>query len=483
MNMQANFVFLTFGVLLGFLILLSTFASYLLIMVAPLGVLAILILPECYSKVTRLCQELRWWHYLWAFMFLSGLVFRIRDTSTMADSPLDPWALYRMFLMTLIGIVLVYQLVINRTDWIRSLSQGLPALLTGYAASCLISVTWSVYPTWSLYKSVEYLVDVSLLAAIVAMTKEVAKAKTLFNWTWLFLGLLLATVWFWVVVWPDEAVLRKVGLLGIQIHGVWPAMETNGVGEVAAVLGTVAFTRLLFANAKNRLFYSAALVFAFATLVFAQSRSPITAFIVSMVIVLFVSRRIGGLALASVAVIVVFSFTSASEPLWEYFQRGQKDREFESLSGRTELWNTALVLIQDQPLHGYGAYAGTRFTGITDAMGTGTSSILNTWLEVLLGVGVPGFLLLVIVFLQIWIILFRTAWHTPNDDLVHRLGVEALGVLAIISVRSMFSPQLIWHPPMTFLLVLGYAEFVRRLAKTKTYESPFSTQLLSAARR
>jgi O-antigen ligase len=476
--MQTNLLFVAVGVLLGLLILLSQDTSYLLLIGTPLVILALLGLPDCYLKVKHLFQELRWWHYLWAFMFLSGLVFRIRDTGTTTDSPLDPWALFRIALMTLIGSVLFYQVAINHTDWIRSSAHGLLALLTGYAASCLISVIWSVYPSWTLYKSIEYLVDIFLLSAIVEMTREANKVKTLFNWTWLLLGVLLTTVWFWVIVWPEEAIHRKIGLLGIQIHGVWPAIETNGVGELAAILGIVSFNRSLFSHARNRLFYLSAFLFAFITLLFAQSRSPLTAFFLAIPIVLFVSRRIGGLALAFIGAVVLLSLTSASEPMWEYFQRGQKDRDFESLSGRTILWNAGWELIKQQPLTGYGAYAGTRFTGITDAIGTGNSSILNTWLEVLLGVGIPGSLLLLIVFFRVWVTLCRSTWTTSHYDVSHQLGVEALGVLTVISVRSMFSPQLIWHPPITFFVVLGYAELIRRLAKPRVYENSISPQLL-----
>jgi O-antigen ligase len=138
------------------------------------------------------------------------------------------------------------------------------------------------------------------------------------------------------------------------------------------------------------------------------------------------------------------------------------------------LWNAGWELIKQEPLTGYGAYAGTRFTGITDAMGTGTSSILNTWIEVLLGVGMPGFLLLLIVFFLVWVTLCRTTWKTSQYDVTHQLGVEAVGVLTVISVRSMFSPQLIWHPPITFFLVLGYAELIRRVVKRRVYENSIS---------
>lgn len=478
-----NTLLISFGALLGLLILISDYASYFLIVGLPAGLLAILVIPDCYSKAKHLIGELHWWHGLWFLMLLSGLVFRIRDTSTLADSPLDPWALFRIGLMTVIGVVLFHQLVINRIDWINSLSKGCFALLTGYAALSLFSIMWSVYPSWTLYKTLEYLVDLALIAAIVVVSLNVHIMKSLFDWTWALLGILLMTVWFWVIVWPEEAILRKIGLLGMQIHGVWPAMETNGVGELAALLGLVSFTRLLLLNRKERLFYAVVFLFSFVTLVFAQSRSPLTAFGLGVTVVLFVSRRVGWLSLATVGAAIVFSFTSASESVWEYFQRGQKDKEFESLSGRTLLWGAGWELFKVQPFLGYGSYAGARFTGITEQMGSGGSSILNTWMEIILGVGLPGFILIASVFIRIWVILSRLTWQTTDQELIHQLGVEAIGVLTIISVRSMFSPQLIWHPPITFFVVLGYAEVVRRLAINSIYETPTSPQLLSTTRR
>ena len=99
-----NTLFISLGVLLGLLILVSNYVSYFLIIGLPVGFLAILVMPDCYSKAKHLCSELRWWHGLWVLMLLSGLVFRIRDTSTLADSPLDAWALFRIGLMTLIGV-------------------------------------------------------------------------------------------------------------------------------------------------------------------------------------------------------------------------------------------------------------------------------------------------------------------------------------------------------------------------------------------
>lgn len=87
--------------------------------------------------------------------------------------------------------------------------------------------------------------------------------------------------------------------------------------------------------------------------------------------------------------------------------------------GRTNLWALGWKLFLEQPFSGYGAYAGTRFTGITDVMEVANSSILNTWFEAALGVGIPGTLLVLGAFWGVWIILLKCAWLSQRDTLVH----------------------------------------------------------------
>jgi O-antigen ligase len=88
--------------------------------------------------------------------------------------------------------------------------------------------------------------------------------------------------------------------------------------------------------------------------------------------------------------------------------------------------------------------------------------VLSTWFEILLGVGTPGFLLVAGALLSSWFILLRVIWRPrAKPDLTYRLAIEALCVLAVITVRSIFTPNLIWHFPAVFLLVVGYAEALR----------------------
>ena len=76
--------------------------------------------------------------------------------------------------------------------------------------------------------------------------------------------------------------------------------------------------------------------------------------------------------------------------------------------------------------------------------------------------------------------LLRSAPGAGNCySLVQRLQVEAIGILAVLSVRSMFTVELIWHPPLNFLLVLGFAEYLRRAYREKVYEVSYNSLPIS----
>ena len=414
------------------------------------------------ARLTELLSKLHWWHVLWFLMFASGLVLRIRDTDTIQQNPLDIWALYRIGLMGIVAFVLIARLLMRRTDWFKVLLKGSIGLLAGYAILGMVSTLWSVYPTWTLYKSTEYLIDIALIAAIVIAAKDIYEFKTLFDWTWLLIGLLAASAWLGLLIWPSNFAGRSVGMIGLQLSGVLPAMETNKVGELGAILGIVALNRFLFTQDKK--FYFVLFFAAMLTLVFAQSRSPITGFLVAIPFMLFAAKKIGPVVLSVMLLFSLLLLTGIADTFWEFFQRGQDAKYFATLSGRTRMWELGWEVFKDSPLIGYGAYAGARFGVLSEvSKGVGQwSSILNTWLEVLLGVGVIGWILVAAAFIRTWFNLLRVALVSKSGSLTHILAIEAIGILALLSIRSIFTTTIIWHPPMIFLLVMGYSEFLYR---------------------
>jgi len=444
-----------FSALLGFLVL--ALAAVILLAVPAA-------LRQVKASVGALGRQLRWWHWLWLFLFLSDLTFRIRDANEIQDSPVDFWAGYRMGLVGACGLVLAARFAMGHAEWVRSLFQGLARVLAIYCAVCVVSTAWSVYPQWTLYKAVEYLIDASVLAAILAAAGSVAAFKSLFDWTWALTGLLMGTVWAGALAWPGDAFARGVGTLGWQLVGVAPNVSANSVGEISALLAVVALARLLTRNGAHarRAFYGLVFAASLITLILSQTRSALTAFVFGVAALLFFSRRVGIAAFSVLGVLLAVFQSTLGETAMQYFLRGQDRQLFGSLSGRTEWWAYAWAKFLERPLTGYGAYAGGRFVAMADLGDSATSSIHSTYIEVLLGTSIWGLLPVIALLAGAWWLLAR-GLNRSAAGAERELALEALAVLGVITVRSVFTTHLIWHASaLPFLLVLGYAEFLRR---------------------
>lgn len=408
--------------------------------------------------------RMRWWHWLWLLVFISGLVFRIRDIETVQEAPLDAWAAGRMGLMGVVAIVLLSRLPRAQTDWVGALLRGLPAGIFLCGVTSLVSTLWSVYPLWTLYKAIEYLIDVALLAAIVTAVTRVEELKSLFDLTWLLFGLLLVTVWIGVFLRPDLALIRPMGVFGVQIRGVFPAVSANGAGDLGATLLVVGTTRLLVGrHRRDRGLYGLLCVVALATLTLAQSRSAAGGALLGLLAVLLLERRLGLLALVGLVGAAVLVLPSVEIVVEQAILRGQSPELFYSLSGRVGWWRVAWDVFRDHPLLGLGGWAAGRFAVLGPLGVAEASSIHNGWLEILLGVGLIGFTPFLASFIGIVRNLFRPLEAGSGPSLARELRLEAIGIFVLLCYRSIFSVEFIWHPPLVFFLVLAQAELLRRV--------------------
>jgi O-antigen ligase len=163
-----------------------------------------------------------------------------------------------------------------------------------------------------------------------------------------------------------------------------------------------------------------------------------------------------------ILLVSALTFWYIGDILAEFFRRGQSDELFASLSGRTNWWDLGFYYLQQRPVLGYGAYAGSRFV-VLSALGYDlTSSIHNAWLEILLGSGIVGFIPAALAFISVWFVICRLLVSRHTSQSSASLLLEAAGILAMDSVYSMFTVGLVWHPSTTFLLVVAYAEIQRR---------------------
>ncbi len=437
----------------------------LVIVCLPLALIAgFFAITDSAGQVRALWAEMTWWHWLWLLIFLSSLVFRVREVSTARTDPLDFWAMMRIVPQALVFAVLAIKFAVRRPPWLGSLFRGPMGALTVYGIVCLVSSLWSVYPSWTLYKSWEFLVDVALLALVLAVVRSTEEYRSLFTLTWALFLVQLLWVWIGVFIWPEEALHPHIGRTGsYALNGVFPIMGANSVGEAGAVLAILGLCRLLPLRGAgtNRRWNSLLVVFGTASLLASQTRSALAGFVFALVVFFVLSRRIRlGLALAALGVPLAL-FTSLGEAVWNFIRRDQSSAELASLTRRTDWWGFAWHQFSQHPFTGLGAYAAGKFA-VLGNLKVNASTLHSDYMEVLVGTGFWGMVPLVLAIVGTWWLLLRYVRSAQLPVFERQLALEAACILAVGTVRSFFDTEFIWHAPLLFLVILGYAELLRR---------------------
>jgi len=316
---------------------------------------------------------------------------------------------------------------------------------------------------WSFYKSFEFFTGLLFICFFVDLMFSSKSFKSLFDLTFSLYFVLAIWVWLGILIFPHEALISGVGILGYQIQGVLPKISPNGVGEMGAIISIVAINRILFFQ-SIKLYLIFGLVFGIFTMVLSQSRSPIIGFFVAICLMLYFGKRIKILSLALISVLGLIFLTPIGLIIINFLIRGQSLELLLSLSGRINIWHAGWQLIMEKPFFGHGSLAGTRFL-ISQMKPLGDviySHSHNVYFETLIGVGIIGLIPLILcIFFWIWREFFISKDYVSGLEKL--LYLEAVGIFSILMIRSFFSSFVfINHPNLFFLLILGYSEFLRR---------------------
>jgi len=425
-------------------------------------------------------RSLQWYHWLWAVIFISGLVFRKRTAAEGMTAPVDSAAVFRIALVGGVGAVLLCQLFMRKVDWLRSVFTGIIGLLIWFDLMTLLSTIWSVYWQWTFYKAIEYGVDVVMLGVILYMVRSTADYKKFFDWTWFLYAIMLLNVWFGCVWDPNDALLKGglygvqgIGGLGVWLQGVFPDVSSNQIAEYAACITAVALCRLLPLSRKreNMAWYMFLFVSSFVTVIFAQTRSAVGGLAIAIFLIYLLSSRVVQGAMIVFSGVAMIFITGFGEYITDYLKRGQSANQMESFSSRLEWWEVALEKFAMYPLTGLGMWAAARFGVLAKIGYTQTATIHSDWVEIIVGTGAWGLTPVLILMAMAWWILVRaTINHRLNIE-DRQLAYEGMAVLAVVSVRMFFMTDLSLHPPCHFFVALGCAEFLRRKLKQEGWSS------------
>lgn len=457
-----------------------------LVAVPALFVLA-LALRQGLAYACSFAPTLKWWHLLWALTVVSAMVFRRRTVADITSDPLDAWAVFRVAVDMVVAFVLLSRLALRRTHWVGSMLRGVVGALSVYGLLCLASTAWSVFPSWTIFKSLEYLADVAVLAAVLETVDSVDEYRNFFNWTWALYGLLLLSVWKDVLLWPKEALYGETLLsgatLGVRLSGVLPMASSNDVTTFSSVLAVLSLARLFPASDEeryNKLWYTLLLLVSMISLVMSQTRAALVCLVLGGFFILLFSRRGKLGALFTLVVAPVVALCTMGGMIWTFMARGQTAEQMDTLSSRTEWWGLAWHTFLQQPLTGFGAYAAGRFAVLAKAGFGGTGTMHSDYLEVIVGTGIWGLIPLLAGLAGTGWLLLRYVRDSP-DPQERQLAHEALAILALLAFRSFFNNMMTIHPPIPFLAIVGYAEYLRRRRKAAIEYAPRYLRALVSA--
>ena len=99
-------------------------------------------------------------------------------------------------------------------------------------------------------------------------------------------------------------------------------------------------------------------------------------------------------------------------------------------------------------------------------IGKDTASLHSDWVELLVGVGLMGLIPFVAALAGTWWYLVKSVGDKSLTPAHRQMILEAVGVLAVITIHSIFNDELTWHAPLLFMVTLGCAELLRRRQKS-----------------
>ena len=357
--------------------------------------------------------------------------FRSRDASALWGSGgIDAQVKFQLLSWLLLGCVALWLLATGRAD-LRLLRRGPLFWYCCFVALALLSTVYSASPKLTALRSMQLAVAVVLVISL----REHLGSIYLFivayigiNWCLFLLAVLGLDGGLAWIRGPDDAYIS----FGGTADGPWRFGSAFGHPSQISVVAAVGAIGLSARTFGRRWATRGPLIaWLVLTVVLTVSRTAIAGLVVGLVVVAM-GRRVllPSLCFAGFAVSMLFMSYDRQEAAGRYLMRGQSAQEFQSLTGRVPVYETALRRVEESWPIGNGFRAARK--ELFDE-GAPIVHAHNLFLEALTGMGLAGGVLVGMVVLTLaasaWTILRRPR---PPSCPVAPAGWELCGILVSI---------------------------------------------------
>ena len=391
----------------------------------------------------------------WIILFLGILnIGKIESDDIVAAN------FYQLAMVTFAGLIVACAAFI-RMNAMPSLKLAIVALFL-YGIFGIVSAIYSPFPALSLYKSMLVILSVIICLLILSYDPQGEHVRHFFNLNISFYFLLLMSFIVGLAVSPEKALVTKEGMMFGMLEGWIIRMNPNAVGFISGITCLFCLNKYFGQKSFIRMFlFLSLLVVTFWSLIMAQSRTCVLAFLCASFVILLLRKKylyILIFVFMALSLVVFHELDLYRGALVKYYERGQTEKQLATWSGRLTAWKFAWQKFQESPILGYGMGAGVRFGALGGGL-TG-SHLHNSYFEVLLNSGLMGFI-------PWFFCLASSSWSIlkkifkkvtlSQDTLDMRIGIASLMVFSLIRSIAGTTFVLFDFTFMLYMSILAYS--------------------------
>lgn len=413
-----------------------------------------------------------WLVYIWLILLFGLAQWFGRSADNTTVTSIDSSAMSQVASIVLAVLVLL----VYWGKYYKSSNMSLPfSAFLIFGVLGILTVPISDIPILSLFKASSFVVSVLIAIIAIEVLKKVKRPELLFDIVYIYFVFIALLALIGGVFLPDLTHRSAGGAFGFILKG-WPALNSNSLSYVAAVVFVVSLRRVFIKQAFNRQFlYIGVCMVGVICLLLAQGRTSIGSSVIAVLFMSYYLKDMRSLKyvifFGGISLFVVFLLSGSvgnwTDTVSDYLQRGSTDEQITTLSGRTEAWAISWELFLESPISGYGFYAA----------GKTLLAPHNAYFTILLNGGLLGFIPWFIgVVASLWYV-FRNIknklWMSKSKD--NAFYIEIMAVLIVQFVRTLTGQDLTVHSyPTLLLLSLVVYVVVRKKIDTSDTGSPIN---------
>ncbi len=329
--------------------------------------------------------------WVWVFALVSQMAFRQREVSElMAPGGFDMQVKFQIAAWMGLG-VFAWQLIVRRVADLRLVVRSPLCWFAAYVVIAMVSTLYSTSPPLTLYRAGQLAVIIALVISLRDSLDRIHLFVFVFlalNWVLVLmanLGLDFGLGW---IRGADNAFM----VFDRQTTAPWRFSSPMAHASQISIVGGASAVGLAMRTTRKTLPDNLPFIlFAVVTVLLTVSRTAIAAMLVGFIVVAIVRKSFIPLALlAGFALPLALIFTPVGDKLVEYTMRGQSVEEFQSLTGRSDIYRLGIARAMESMPLGEGFCAGRAESIVEKNVGQSIVHAHNLFIESAIGMGLLG---------------------------------------------------------------------------------------------